>query len=326
MKVNLDLAKKVFETEAQAIMALKERLDESFVKAVELITQCDGKIVFTGIGKSGIIARKIASTMSSTGTPAIFLHPSESSHGDLGLVEARDVVVAISYGGGTVELASILSFVTRKGIPLIAMTGNKDSDLAKRAKYVLDVKINKEACPLGLAPTTSSTATLAMGDALAMCVLERKGFTAEDFAEVHPGGGLGFKLAKIKELMHTGASLPILTQQDPMRKVLSVLSQGEVRGAVVVVDDNGDLLGIITDGQIRRRLEKENEDSLGLTAKDLMTLNPKVVDANEIAEKALFLMEEFRVNVLFVLDKDSSHPRKPIGVIHIQDLIKSKLR
>lgn len=326
MKQNsIELARKVFDVEAQAILALKERLGDSFLKAIQLIKECRGKVVMTGIGKSGIIARKIASTMSSTGTPAVYLHPAESSHGDLGMIVNEDLVIAISYGGETPELMNILTTSVRKGIPLIAMTGNLKSDLALRATIALDVKVNKEACPLGLAPTASSTATLAMGDALAMAVLEAKGFAAEDFALNHPGGGLGFKLSRIQDIMHTGKAMPILQKNSPMKQVLAIMSQGEVRGAAGVIDEHGDLIGIITDGDIRRMLESA-VDPLQGQARDLMTQNPRTIDAQEIAEKALFLMEQFRINLLFVVDKSADRPKKPVGVIHIQDMIRAKVR
>lgn len=320
-----ELAKTVLETEAQAILALKDRIDASFMKAVQLILDCKGKLVLTGIGKSGQIARKIASTFSSTGTPAVFLHPAESSHGDLGLIQSGDVVIALSYGGNSAELNPLLMHVGRKGIPLIALTGNLQSELAGRAQAVLDVRVSKEACPLGLAPTTSSTATLAMGDALAMVVLDQKGFSSDDFAEFHPGGGLGFKLSRVRDLMHTGDALPIFREDTPTREVLTEMSRYEVRGAAGIVDANGDLIGIITDGDVRRKLESI-ADPLKGTAAQLMTRNPRTIDAGEIAEKALFMMEQFRIQVLFVLDKASATPKKPVGLIHIQDLLRAKVR
>jgi arabinose-5-phosphate isomerase len=320
-----DLAKKVFDVEAQAILALKERVNDIFLQAVDSIVACEGKIVISGIGKSGIIARKMAATFSSTGTPSIFLHPAESAHGDLGVIVKGDLVIAISYGGETPELNALLTYVTRKGIPLISITGNSGSELAQRSQFVLDVKVSREACPLGLAPTASSTATLAMGDALAMCVLEKKGFSAENFAENHPGGGLGFKLSRIKDLMHAGNALPLLSKTDSMKKILAVMSNGEVRGAAGVVDSAGDLIGIITDGDIRRKLDGDS-DPLNCTAFDIMTQNPRTIDASEIAERALFLMEQFRIISLLVLDKSSSQPKKPVGLVHIQDLIRAKVR
>lgn len=321
----IEIAYRVFDVEAQAVLALKDRVGQNFEKAVEAILKCQGKVVVTGIGKSGIIARKIASTMSSTGTIAIFLHPAESAHGDLGIINKDDVIIAISYGGDTPELGPVLTNANRRGLTLIAITGNSAGDLAQRAQIVLDVKVNKEACPLGLAPTASSTATLAMGDALAMAVLEEKGFSSEDFAQIHPGGGLGFKLSRIRDLMHSGKAMPVLQMDTPMKQVLSQMSQGEVRGAAGIVDAAGDLIGIITDGDIRRKLESA-QDPLSGTAGELMMKGPRTIDANEIAEKALFVMEQFRINLLFVLDKASANPRKPVGIIHIQDLIKAKVR
>ncbi len=322
---SIELARKVFDVEAQAILALKDRLGDAFQRAVNMVLECQGKVVLTGIGKSGVIARKVASTLSSTGTSSVFLHPAEGAHGDMGMITASDLVVAISYGGEAPELEPVLGYVTRKGIPLVAITGNSGSELAQRAAAVLDVKVSREACPLGLAPTASSTAALAMGDALAMAVLEERGFSAEDFAQNHPGGGLGFKLSRIKDLMHTGKAMPTLKVSTPMREVLTVMSRGEVRGAAGVTNELGELIGIITDGDIRRRLEGSQEP-LHCIAGDLMTKNPRTIDASEIAEKALFLMEQFRINLLFVVDKSTGSTRKPVGIIHIQDLLKAKVR
>ncbi len=321
----INLAKQVLEIEAQAILLLKDRLDQSFVGAVDLIAACQGKIILAGIGKSGQIARKIASTLSSTGTPAVFLHPAESSHGDLGMISPGDVVIAISYGGESPEMTALLGFLARKDIPLIAMTGKDESTLAKAARVVLDIQVDREACPLELAPTASSTVTLAMGDALAMVVMNRKGFQPENFAEFHPGGSLGFKLSRVRENMHTGTGFVLVTEDTPLRKVFSLMSQAETRGAAGVIAGSGQLLGIITDGDIRRRLEL-SPDPLAGSAKDMMIKNPRTIDANEISEKALFLMEQFRINVLFVLDKKSLAPAQPIGVVHIQDLLRSKVR
>ncbi len=317
---------KVLEVEAQAILALKERLGDSFEQVVKMITACEGKIVLTGMGKSGQIARKLASTFSSTGTPAVFLHPAESSHGDLGLVENNDVVIALSYGGESPEFAGILRFVSRKGIPLIAITGKPESSLAKAAQLTLNVHVSEEACPLGLAPTASSTATLAMGDAVAMAVMAEKGFSSEDFAEFHPGGSLGYRLlTRVRDVMHGGDALPTVTLDTPIRQVFSIMTHKDVRGAAGIVDEKGDLVGVITDGDIRRRLEKSNDPLTGL-AKDLMTTNPRTIDANELAEKALFVMEQFQIQMVFVLDKESANPRKPVGILHIQDLLRAKVR
>lgn len=325
----LQQAKRVLEVESQAILALKERLNgemgQCFEKAVELILACQGKVVWTGIGKSGHIARKVASTMSSTGTPAMFLHPAESSHGDLGFIGKEDLVIGVSYSGGSQELLPVLSYCSRKDIPLIALTANPDSELAKRAAVVVDLKIPKEACPLGLAPTASTTATLAIGDALAMATLEAKGFNTEDFFQNHPGGGIGFRLSQVRDLMHGGTLLPTLRLNSPMREVFSTMSRGDVRGAAGVLDEKEELVGIITDGDIRRRLDHAQDPFQGI-ASELMSKNPRTIDASEPAEKALFLMEQFRINVLFVMDRESATPRKPVGVIHVQDLIRAKVR
>ncbi|MCX7977456.1 MAG: KpsF/GutQ family sugar-phosphate isomerase [Bdellovibrionaceae bacterium] len=316
----------VLDIEARAIQAMKPRLGPDFSRAVDLIVACRGKLVLTGMGKSGQIARKIASTFSSTGTTAVFLHPAESSHGDLGLIGREDVVIAVSYGGESSEFAGILGFVARRDLPLIAITGKPDSTLGRAATVVLNVQVPEEACPLGLAPTASSTATLAVGDALAMAVLSMKGFTAEEFAELHPGGSLGARLlTRVKDIMHKGEALPLVQENTPIREVLSIMTFREVRGAAGVLSPSGDLVGVITDGDIRRRLEKSQDPLMG-TAKDLMNTNPRTIDQNELAERALFLMEQFGIQLLFVLDSSSSTPRKPVGVLNYQDLFRAKIR
>lgn len=322
----IEQANQVFEVEARAILDLKNRLDDKFVSAVDLIKTCEGKIVVTGIGKSGQIGRKVASTFSSTGTPAVYLHAAESLHGDLGMIDKKDIVMAFSYGGESAELTGILNFVTRKGIPLIAVTGAPESTLGKAANFVLNVSVSKEACPLGLAPTASSTASLAMGDALAMAVLKEKGFSPENFAEYHPGGKLGTRLlTRVKDLMHKGESLPLVSIETPLKEVLTIMTHKDVRGAAGVLDVKGDLVGIITDGDIRRRLQK-NMDPLSGVAKDLMTMNPRTIDMDELAEKALFMMEQFKIQMLFVLDSKSPQGRRPVGMIHLQDLLQAKIR
>lgn len=320
------LGKKVLATEAQGILDLSPRIDENFLKAVEIFSATSGKLIFTGIGKSGLIARKLASTFSSTGSPALYLHPAESAHGDLGLISKGDTVVAISYGGNSPELNPIISFVTRKSIPFVVMTKNLESSLAKAATVLLDISIREEACPLGLAPTTSTTATLALGDALAMCTLKVKGFQPSDFAEFHPGGTLGYRLlTKVQDVMHSGDSLPLVEKKTPFRKVLTIMTHKDVRGAAGIVDDSGDLVGVITDGDIRRCLEKD-QDPLTRVAEDLMTQNPRTIDCHELAEKALFLMEQFKIQMVFVVDRQSVQPQRPVGILHIQDLLKVKIR
>ncbi|KYG67364.1 D-arabinose 5-phosphate isomerase [Bdellovibrio bacteriovorus] len=317
---------KVLEVEAQAILGLRERIGADFEKVVKMVTACKGKLILTGMGKSGQIARKLASTFSSTGTPAVYLHPGESSHGDMGVIENDDLIIALSYGGEVPEFGALYKFIARKGLPLVAITGKAESSLAKSAQAVLNVHVPEEACPLGLAPTASSTATLAMGDAVAMAVMAEKGFSSEDFAIFHPGGSLGYRLLTlVKDVMHTGDALPTVKLETPIREVFSIMTHKDVRGAAGVVDEKGDLVGVITDGQIRRRLEKSNDPLTGF-AKDLMTTNPRTVDANELAEKALFVMEQFQINMLFVLDKDATQARKPVGILHVQDLLRAKVR
>ena len=318
-------AKRVLAVESQAISNFIESLNSNealFVKAVELISACKGKVILTGMGKSGQVARKISSTLSSTGTPSLFLHPAEGSHGDLGVISENDLVMAISYGGGSDELVSLLKFVARKSVPLIALTGNLSSQLAKSATVCIDVSVSEEACPLKLAPTSSSTLSLAVGDALAMCVLKEKGFREEDFAQFHPAGALGKKLlTRVSDVMHTGEALPLVKEPTLMSEVLSIMTAKEVRGVAGVVASDGKLVGAITDGDIRRCLERK-EDLLSLTAKDLMNITPKTINANELAQKALFMMQEFKIQTLFCIDASAEGPKKTVGLVHIQDLLK----
>ena len=322
----IEQGKKVLTIEAQAILSVVDSVGPEFVKAVEMIKQSRGKLILTGIGKSGQIARKLASTFSSTGTPEVFVHPAESGHGDLGLIAKDDLIMALSYGGNSPEFAGILSYASRKDIPVIALTGSLQSALAKAATVTISVFVSEEACPLGLAPTASSTATLAMGDAIAMAVLNEKGFSPEEFAEYHPSGSLGYRLlTRVRDVMHTGEALPTVGLDAPIKEVLSIMTHKDVRGAAGIVDAQGDLVGVITDGDIRRRLEK-NSDPLTGVAKDLMTTNPRTIDANELAEKALFVMEQFTIQMVFVLDRSSAQPKKPVGILHIQDLLKAKVR
>lgn len=315
-------ALRVLEIEAQEINALRERVDESFVKAVEMISSCKGKVIVSGIGKSGQVGRKISSTLSSTGTPSIYLHPAETSHGDLGVISGGDLVLAISYGGESTELSDLLAFVARKEIPLIGMTGSKNSSLGKAADIVLDIHVNTEACPMGLAPTSSTTATLAMGDALAMSVLKVRGFKESDFAELHPGGKLGRKLlTRVKDLMHKGDEVALVNADLPLREILPVMARG-VRGVVGVIDAKGLLIGAVTDGDIRRRLLKSNP--LDDVVKNVMSSNPKTIGQEELAEKALTHMEKLSVQCLFVTDS-AKEGTKPVGIIHFQDILKAKI-
>lgn len=323
---DIEEAQRVFDIESRAILNLKSRLDERFVKALDLLYKCEGKVIVTGMGKSGQIGRKISSTLSSTGSPSVFLHPAESSHGELGVVAKGDVIIAISYRGENPELRDLIQYAARKGIPMIAMCGSDTSSLGKASEVCLDISVDEEACPLGLAPTASSTASLALGDALAMALLKRRGFREQDFAEFHPGGSLGRRLlTRVEDVMHTGEALPVVKPSTPMREVIAQMTQKEVRGVAGVVDDAENLVGIVTDGDIRRRLEKSG-DPLAEKAGDIMSRSPKTIDAQELAEKALFMMEQFRIQTLFVVNRSGSQPQKPIGLLHLQDLIKAKIR
>ncbi|MBC7421783.1 MAG: KpsF/GutQ family sugar-phosphate isomerase [Bdellovibrio sp.] len=321
----LKIAEQTLRIEAESILNLISRLGPQFEKAVDLILNCKGKVILTGMGKSGLIARKLASTFASTGTPALYLHPAESSHGDLGVISKTDLVIALSYGGEANEINAIINFISRNGIPLIAFTGKTSSTLAQAAVVVLDVSVEREACPLKLAPTSSSTATLAMGDALAMAILDKRGFKSENFAELHPAGSLGAKLMRVKDMMQTGAALPFVKKETSMKEILTVMTHQSVRGATGVLDDQGQLVGVITDGDIRRFLEK-NQDPFSKTAKDLMSHSPRTIDSGELAEKALFLMEQFRIQMLIVLDQTSNTPMKPAGMLIYQDLLSAKVR
>ena len=323
--LEVEEARRVLRMEAQSILDAVERLGQTFTDAAQLLLNCEGKVIVTGIGKSGLVGRKIASTLSSTGTPSLFLHPAESAHGDLGVITDKDVVLAISYSGESSELETILSFTTRKSIPVISMTSQPDSTLGKAGLFI-DVSVKEEACPLGLAPTSSTTVSLALGDALAMAVLRKRGFKREDFAEFHPSGRLGRKLlTRVSDLMHAGESMPVVEESAPMTEVLSLMTGKEVRGVAGVVGSDKSLLGIITDGDIRRRLEKDNKPFTE-TAKEMMNKNPKTIDSSEFAEKALFLMEQFQIQNLFVTDKSSDQPNAPVGLIHLQDLLKANVR
>lgn len=325
-KQDLAEAMRVLDIEAKALLDLKTKLNGSLVSALDLLFACQGKVIITGMGKSGIIARKIAATFSSTGTPSIYVHPGESSHGDLGMITKQDVIIAISYSGETAELTHLLNYAARKDIALIGMTGKPKSLLGQASRVVVDISVQEEACPIGLAPTASTTASLAMGDVLAVCLMKRKGFKSEDFAEFHPSGSLGARLlTRVKDVMHTGEAFAIVKTTDDMRSVISKMTAKDVRGIAAVINEAGDLVGSVTDGDLRRRLDK-SLDPLQGSAQDLMSKNPKTIDQAEMAEKAVFVMEQFSVQSLFVVDKNSLQNMKPIGIIHFQDLLKSKVR
>ena len=312
-------AKEVLKIEARGIDALGARLDDSFLRAVELLYACRGKVVITGMGKSGIISRKIAATLASTGTPSFFLHAGEGIHGDLGMVMRGDVIVAVSNSGETEEILKLLPHIKFNGLKLIVMTGKLDSTLAKAGDVVLDVGVSEEACPLGLAPTASTTAALAMGDALAVVLLEKKEFREQDFALRHPGGILGRKLIlKVKDLMKMGDEIPLVREETPMKEALFEITSKRL-GVTGVVDGEGRLVGVITDGDLRRGLEKKG-DIFGLKAAELMTRGPKAIAAEMLAAEAVAVMEQFPITSLFILDQQS---KKPIGVIHLHDIIKA---
>ncbi len=318
----LEEAKRVIRVEAEALVSLADTLNDDFIRAVELILSSPGRVVVTGMGKSGIICQKIASTLSSTGTPAFFLHPAEGIHGDLGMIMRGDVVIAVSNSGETEEVLRILPIIKRIGARLVSMSGNKTSALARSADVFLEISVKEEACPLGLAPTASTTATLAMGDALAVALLVERGFKAEDFALFHPGGSLGKKLLlKVEDLMHTGDAIPLVNIDALMREALFVITSRGL-GITGVLDGDGSLSGVITDGDLRRALER-GTDILNTTAGALMTRNPKRITASELAAKALQQMEEFSITSLFVFPEEGK--KEPIGIIHLHDLLKAGL-
>jgi arabinose-5-phosphate isomerase len=316
----LEEAKKVIRIEAEALNSLADSIDDRFEMAVDLILSSHGRVVVTGMGKSGLIGLKIASTMASTGTPAFFLHPAEGIHGDLGMIMKGDVVIALSNSGETDEVLRILPVIKRLGASLITMTGNPGSTLSRAGDIFLDVSVKEEACPLGLAPTASTTAALAMGDALAVALLLKRGFKAEDFALFHPGGSLGKRLIlRVEELMHTGDAVPLVTSQSLMREALfTITSKG--LGVTGVTDGEGSLIGVITDGDLRRALEK-GMDILNCSAGELMTSGPKRIDRGELAARALQQMEQFSITSLFVFDGDNGG--RPVGIIHLHDLLKA---
>ena len=311
------LARKVLETEAAAILALIDRLDEQFDCAVSLLRQCRGRVILTGMGKSGIISRKIAATLTSTGTAALFLHPAEARHGDLGVIQSDDVVLALSYSGETDELLLLIETIRRLGAKLIAITGNPKSTLAQAADVALDCSVAEEACPMNLVPTASTTAALAIGDALAMTLLVEKGFRQEDFASLHPGGKLGKRLMRVEALMHAGKQCPVVRADTRMRDVIYEMSSKGLGMTCVVDRDDDTLLGIITDGDLRRRMERGGE-ILDLRAADVMTTHPVTVARATLAAEALNVMEQRKITSLVVAE--GGEPQRVAGVLHIHDL------
>ncbi len=317
-----DQARRVLKIEADAVAALIARIDESFEHAVEMILNCEGRVVVTGMGKSGLIGKKIAATLASTGTPALFLHPAEGIHGDLGMVTRGDTVIALSNSGETEEISRMLPFLKRLGIRIIALTGNPEATLAKNSDVVINVGVKEEACPLGLAPTASTTAMLAMGDALAVALLDKRGFKEEDFACFHPGGTLGKKLLlRVKDLMHVKDAVPVVTVATLIKDAIYEISSKKM-GITAVVNDDGKLVGVISDGDLRRwmeKTEKTGENLLSKRAEDIMTRKPKIANKESLAAEAVAIMEKNSITCLIVADAES----RPEGVIHLHDLLKA---
>ncbi len=312
----LQLARQVFEIEADAVRNLAARLDGDFSRAVTLMLECRGRVVVSGMGKSGHIGGKIAATLASTGTPAFFVHPGEASHGDLGMIAHDDVVLALSNSGESSEIVSIVPLIKRRGAKLVAMTGNRNSTLAREADAHLDTSVDKEACPLNLAPTASTTAALAMGDALAVALLDARGFSADDFARTHPGGSLGRRLlVHVRDVMHSGTELPVISIDAPLKAALLEMTAKGL-GMTAVVDENGKVTGVFTDGDLRRALEH----ALDLNASrvsDLMTRNPKTISQDKLAVAAVEKMETLKINGLLVVDKDNTL----VGALNMHDLL-----
>ncbi len=314
----LDIAKKVLKTEAEAIFVLIERLGSNFEKAVESIYDCKGRVVVTGMGKSGLVGKKIAATLASTGTPAFFLHPAEAGHGDLGMVTSRDVLLAISNSGETEEIVRLIPFLKRFNLRLVSITGNPNSTLSRAADVTLDVSVKEEACPFGIVPTSSTTATMAIGDAMAVALLVKKGLKEEDFAFFHPRGSIGKKLLiTVQDLMHKGDAIPKVSIGTPMSKAVIEMSSKRL-GHAIVLDKNDRVAGIISDGDVRRGLEKWAGRLFELTAEEVMSRNPKTISKEELAAKALSIMENYSITALIVSDRDG----RAIGIIHLHDILK----
>ncbi len=316
----LERGARTLRIEAEALSEVAARLDAGFMKAVEVVLACRGRVALTGMGKSGLVGQKISATLASTGTPSYFLHPAEGAHGDLGMVTPEDVVVALSYSGETEELVRILPVFARLGTPLIAITGDVGSTLARAARAVLDVCVKEEACPIQLAPTASSTAALAMGDALAMAVLEAKGFRPEDFARFHPGGALGKKLVRVGELMIGGADVPRVAEDASLARVVREMSEKKL-GMTCVMGSGGELAGVVTDGDLRRALEGA-EDISALCARDLMSPAPKTIDQGEMAAAAMQTMEASAITSLAVT---SGAEKRLVGVLHLHHMLRARI-
>jgi arabinose-5-phosphate isomerase len=316
----IEEAKRVLRVEAHSILDLAERIDENFLRAVEILYNCKGRVIFMGMGKSGLVARKIASTFASTGTPAFFIHPAEGMNGDFGMLTKEDVIIAIANSGETRELLEALPLIKRYGNDLITLTGNLKSTLAKAGDVSLDIHVKEEACPLGLAPTASTTATLALGDALAITLMEKRGFRKEDFALLHPGGTLGKRLLlKVEDLMHVGEAFPMVSEKALMKDAIFEITSKRL-GVTGVCSGEGHLVGVITDGDLRRALERLS-DLPNRKASEVMTRNPKWIEKDALAAKAVQRMEEYSITSLFVFN--SSGDKVPVGIIHLHDLLKA---
>lgn len=316
----LILAREVINIEAAAVQALTQRVDDNFLRALNIILSCEGRVIVSGMGKSGHIARKIAATMSSTGTPAYFVHPAEASHGDLGMITSQDVFIALSYSGESDELMTIVPVIKRQGARLISLTGNPKSSLALAADAHLDGSVAKEACPMGLAPTTSTTAALVLGDALAMALLDAKGFGEEDFARSHPGGSLGRRLlTHVRDIMHTGTQIPAVAQDIMLGDAMLEISRKGL-GMTAIVDANRQVLGIYTDGDLRRTLEKRLDFS-STPINSVMSRNPRSISPEALAVEAVRMMEESNISQMLVVDKDN----KLVGALNMLDLLRAKV-
>lgn len=312
------LAKEVLRIEARAISRLRSKIGKDFETVVQWMADCKGRVILTGMGKPGFIARKIAATMASTGTPTFFLHPAEAVHGDLGMVTSKDLVIAISQSGESEEIVRLLPLFKKKGVKLVALTSVPKSALGKNADIVLDLGVRREACPLNLAPSASTTASLAMGDALALSLLKKKGFRSEDFAELHPGGSLGRRLLKVGEIMRTGKANPLVGVKTTVRQALLKITASRA-GSCTIIDKHGKLLGVFTDGDLRRHLRSQGEKILNRPVIQLATLRPRYIQKEKLAEEAFHVMESLRIDELPVVDK----ARRVVGLLDVQDLMRA---
>ncbi len=315
----LEAGKETIKIEEEGLKKVRENLGEKFQKALEAIAGCKGRVILTGVGKSGLIARKISATLSSTGTPSIFIHAADAVHGDLGMIKKEDIIIAVSYSGETEEITRLIYFIKRLGLNLIAITGDINSSLGRNADVTINAGVSREASPFGLVPTASTTATLAIGDALAIALMVKRGFKMDDFAKYHPGGAIGKKLMKVKNLMHSGEELPVVFKKDPMGKVIKIMNEKGF-GTSAVVSERGHLVGIITDGDLRRALLRSGS-LIQKKAGEIMTPNPITIDEEELAAKALRIMEERKITCLLVPDKGG----RLKGLLHLHDLWRTEL-